>query len=254
VKSMVETFDNALSFNQYIGGWNTASVRSMKDMFFGAISFNQDIAGFNTARVTNMECMFRGASRFNQPIGTWDTAMVTNMKNMFAEAFSFNQPLSSWHTSSVLLMNGMFSQAFSFCQSIETWSHSPDYADALLSISCCAQFQREMQDGDTCLPGYSYATGPELEYLRCNNDWHFRGEFDDILVSTKEDCAAYCDSVPNCVGFDTFTKRIGQFRCSLCKNLQTGCLETDGLTQANNQGYHFYKTGRCTGDSADIHV
>jgi surface protein len=225
----------------------------MKDMFLGAMAFNQDISGFNTARVTNMECMFRGASRFNQPIGTWNTAKVTNMKSMFVQAFNFNQPLSSWDTSAVNLMNGMFDDAFSFCQSIEAWSNSPDYADALSSISCCAP--REMKAGDTCLSGYSYATGPELEYVRCNNDWHFRDDLDDIVVPTKEDCAAYCDSVPNCVGFDTFTKRIGgQFRCSLCKDLLTGCLETDVLTKANNQGYHFYKTGGCTGVSADIHV
>merc|ERR1712072_474528 len=174
------------------------------------------------------------------------------MKNMFVEAFNFNQPVSSWNTSAVLFMNDMFTEAFSFCQSIETWSQSPDYVDALLSISCCAP--REMTVGDTCLPGYSYATGPDFEYVRCNNDWHFRGDFGDILVSTEEDCAAFCDSVPNCVGFDTFSKRSGQLRCSLCKDLQVGCLETDGLTKANNQGYHFYKTGGCTGVSADIHV
>merc|ERR1712125_237907 len=101
-------------------------------------------------------------------------------------------------------MNGMFSEAFSFCQSIETWSQSPDYADALLSISCCAP--RETKAGDTCISGYSYATGPELENVRCNNEWQFRGELGDIIVSTKDDCAAYCDSVTNCVGFDTFTR------------------------------------------------
>merc|ERR1712124_191728 len=136
----------------------------------GAIAFNQSIAGFNTTLVTNMESMFNGASRFNQPIGTWNTAQVTIMKNMFSGAVSFNQPLSSWDTSAVLLMNGMFGGAISFCQSIEAWSQSPDYADALSSISCCAP--REMEAGDTCLSGY--ATGPELEYVRCNNDWQFR--------------------------------------------------------------------------------
>merc|ERR1712232_543209 len=208
----------------------------MKDMFFGAIAFNQNIAGFNTTLVTNMESMFNGASRFNQPIGTWNTAKVTNMKNMFAQAVSFNQPLSGWNTSAVLLMNGMFDDAVSFCHSIETWSQSPDYADALSSISCCVQ--GEINAGDTCLPGYSYATGPELEYVRCNNDWqfrHFLDDLDDIIVSTQEDCAAYCDSVPNCVGFDTFTRH-STLRCSLCKDLQTGCLETDGLTAASNHG------------------
>lgn len=151
-------------------------------------------------------------------------------------------------------MNGIFGDAFSFCQSIETWSQSPDYADALSSISCCAE--REMIAGDTCLSGYSYATGPELEYVRCNNDWQFRGEFDDIYVSTQQDCAAYCDSVADCAGFDTFSRKSGQFRCSLCFEVtKIGCLETDGLITAGNQGYHWYKTGECTGVSAgDIHV
>merc|ERR1711971_987134 len=76
------------------------------------------------------------------------------------------------------------------------------------------------------------------------------GEFDDTYVSTQEDCAAYCDSVADCVGFDTFSRQSGQFRCSLCFEVtKTGCLETDGLTTAGNQGYHWYKTGECTTSS-----
>jgi len=256
VKTMLETFENAHSFNQDIGGWNTANVTSMKDMFLGAIAFNQDVSHFNTALVINMQSMFQGASSFNQPIGTWNTTQVTVMKYMFNEAVSFNQPLSSWDTSAAVQMHDMFSGAISFCQSIEAWSQSPDYADALSSISCCAQ--REKEHGDTCLSGYSYATGPELEYVRCDNDWHIREENDDIVVSTQEDCAAYCDSVPNCVGFDAFSRQGGNFRCSLCQDLllgsKSGCMETDGLTKANNQGYHFYKTEACTGSSSDIHV
>ena len=83
-------FLSAVSFNQFIGNWNTSNVRDMSHMFNNAASFNQDISNWNTSSVTNMNFMFVSARDFNQFIGLWDTGNVTSMSMMFASTTNFN--------------------------------------------------------------------------------------------------------------------------------------------------------------------
>jgi surface protein len=79
----------------------TSDVTSLFATFFGATSFNQDIGGWNTASVTDMANAFRSATSFNQDIGGWNTASVTDMFAMFQGATSFNQDISGWNISSL---------------------------------------------------------------------------------------------------------------------------------------------------------
>lgn len=122
VTNMNSMFYEARAFNQPIGSWNTSSVKDMSYMFYNVSTFNQPIGSWNTAAVTNMLFMFYGARAFNQPIGDWNTGSTTIMACMFRETDSFNQPIGNWNTSKVTDMSLMFNKALAFNHPIGTWN------------------------------------------------------------------------------------------------------------------------------------
>ena len=124
VTYMKNLFNEAYSFNQPIGKWDTSNVTDMREMFSYASSFNQEISNWNTSNVTDMNSMFYKADNFNKPIDNWDTSNVIDMNSMFSRAKSFNQPIESWNTSNVGDMAGMFAEAKSFNQPIGNWDTS----------------------------------------------------------------------------------------------------------------------------------
>ena len=84
ITNMSSMFQDAISFNQPIGLWDTSSVSNMSSMFYKAVIFNQSIGSWNTSNVTDTRRMFYGANSFNQNISLWN---ITNMKNSYDSMF-----------------------------------------------------------------------------------------------------------------------------------------------------------------------
>jgi surface protein len=124
VTDMAQMFNEAITFNGDIGGWDTSNVTDMGGLFGGASSFNQDLNDWDVSNVTNMAGMFVEASNFNGKVGKWVVSSATEMHIMFASASSFNQDIGGWNVSSVTTMGGMFGGATSFNQDISGWDVS----------------------------------------------------------------------------------------------------------------------------------
>ena len=123
VIKLINTFENASSFNQNINSWDTSKVNDMSNMFKNASSFNQninswDISSWNTESVSNWDNMFNGASNFTQDTTKWiswnniiNTVLnynkLNNIFNTYSESTSQFGILPALTKTSVLTVTGI---------------------------------------------------------------------------------------------------------------------------------------------------
>jgi hypothetical protein len=67
VTSMATMFQNASSFNQYIGDWNVSNVTTMNSMFNGATVFNQNLSGWCVQQIPTEPSGFKTGSALTVP-------------------------------------------------------------------------------------------------------------------------------------------------------------------------------------------
>ena len=144
VTDMWELFEDASSFNEDIGAWDTSGVKNVAYMF-RASAFNQDIGGWAVHSITTMFAMFWQAAAFNQDLGGWTLDSVTDMRYMFYYVSAFDQDLG-WCVDDGVSLSSAFSS--SGCEStscgvkqclmsdstirtaVSSWLYSRSYAEA----------------------------------------------------------------------------------------------------------------------------
>lgn len=147
ITDMSTTFQNAINFDDNIGGWNVTNVTTFAYFLHcnnaARGKFNNrgssSIKNWNTTNVTTMEGMFAYQRFFNQDIGTkvvtvngntytaWDIKNVTNL-NFFLIISTFSgvfnnggsDSIKNWNTSKVTTLRGCFQNQASFNQDIGT--------------------------------------------------------------------------------------------------------------------------------------
>jgi surface protein len=126
-----EMFDDAVSFNQYVGDWDPASLTTAQRMFRNAQLFNngdttdassKPLAWASTAALTNMTTMFQNAYSFNQDMSSFNTSNVTLMVSLFQNATSFNRDISGWDVSKVTNFASIFNGSASFKRNLSAWN------------------------------------------------------------------------------------------------------------------------------------
>jgi len=85
------------------------TVTSLRRMFRDAGSFNQDIGGWNTANVATMSHMFNDAPKFNQDLSSWDVSGVSaadSMQDMFLASRlsvdNYDRLIANWNSGQTL--------------------------------------------------------------------------------------------------------------------------------------------------------
>jgi hypothetical protein len=103
-------FRGATSFDQPINSdgstyWNLAGITQMVDTFREAISFNQDLSLWNVSNVNTFYRTFLSATTFNQDLITWDVSNVTDATNMLdytaISMINYARLLSNWRNLSL---------------------------------------------------------------------------------------------------------------------------------------------------------
>ena len=124
VTNMSSMFEDAISFDGDLSGWNVSSVTDMSSMFLNADSFTGDLSGWDVSSVTDMSRMFMSADSFTGDLSGWDVSSVTDMSYMFWFATNFTSDLSEWDVSSVTDMSYMFEFVSKFTSDLSEWDVS----------------------------------------------------------------------------------------------------------------------------------
>ena len=124
VTNMSSMFEDAISFDGDLSGWNVSSVTDMSSMFLNADSFTGDLSGWDVSSVTDMSRMFMSADSFTGDLSGWNVSSVTDMSYMFWFVTNFTSDLSEWDVSSVTDMSYMFEFVSKFTSDLSEWDVS----------------------------------------------------------------------------------------------------------------------------------
>lgn len=167
-----EMFKNATAFNNgnlsSNMAWNLQNVRIFTSMFENAISFNGNVEGFNVSYGTHFNNMFKGASSFTgtnggYPLGkygvnsSWDTGDGQRFDRMFEGCTSLNVSefhfnMTSGHAAARMFKN--CSSLTSFTLLFGNWGNGSTTGFGITSANgdpTNAQFMFEIFDGCTGL-------------------------------------------------------------------------------------------------------
>ena len=81
-------FQDAISFNGDISGWDVSTVHTAHHMFYGAIAFNGDIRGWDTSSMRDTDSMFADAASFTGDLSCWSLPDDSDVDDMFSGSYA----------------------------------------------------------------------------------------------------------------------------------------------------------------------
>lgn len=117
--------ENALKFNEDLGGWNMSGAENLDSMFLGCENFEgKGVDKWDVSRVKSMSGTFESCLFFDQDLSLWNTSSLEDFSFLFARSGFSGRGLDVWDTASAYNMSYTFFELARMDADFSSWNTS----------------------------------------------------------------------------------------------------------------------------------